>query len=100
MTKRKLIAIAGIGLVVAATSTGPSANAAFGFCSQPMAPSTYLSKPSKPYCAANRSCEEWEVNMYRNQVRNYYHDLKRYADEVDEFYRDAADYVECMSDLD
>jgi hypothetical protein len=100
MAKRKLVAVAGMCLALAVSSAAPSANAAFGFCSQPMAPTAYLSKPRKPFCATDRSCEQWEVDMYRNRVRDYYSNLRQYANEVDQFYRDAADYVDCMSDLD
>lgn len=78
----------------------PAATGAYSYCSEPRAPSIYLSKPTKPFCATTRNCEQWQVDMYRNEVRSYYNDLETYADDVDRYYRNAADYVECMSDLD
>ena len=65
-----------------------------------MAPSAFLTKPSKPYCATNRSCSDWEVSNYRREVSSYYDSLNRYAREVDEYYNQASSYVKCMSDLD
>lgn len=77
-----------------------SANAMLAYCSQPNAPSTYLSKPAKPYCAATRDCEEWQVSSYRNEVESYYRKLKTYAQEVEAYYADAGEYVQCMARLD
>lgn len=91
--------------LIAAFAAGGALNAqitsvAYGFCSQPYAPTTFLSKPNKPYCATNRNCSDWEVENYRTDVERYYRDLGRYANEVDQYYSDAVDYVGCMRDLD
>lgn len=77
-----------------------TANAAYGYCSQPNAPSTYLRKPSKPYCATNRTCSDWEVTSYRDELDRYFRNLRTYAEEVDSYYSDATDYISCMSKLD
>lgn len=77
-----------------------SASAAYGYCFQPSAPTAFLSKPTKPFCAASRSCSEWEVSSYRNEVDSYLRNLRNYADDVDRYYSEAAEYVRCMSDLD
>lgn len=78
-----------------------SADAMLRFCSQPMAPSLgYISKPSKPYCAATRTCSEWEVSSYKSEVESYFRKLRRYAEEVDTYYTEAGAYVKCMADLD
>ena len=74
--------------------------ASFGFCSQPMAPTVFLRKPSKPFCAARRNCTDVDVQMYRNEIDSYFRSLKNYANEVESYYADAAQYVKCMSDLD
>lgn len=74
--------------------------AAFGFCSRPSAPSAYLAKPSKPYCVISRSCSQWDVQNYRNEIDRYFDGLKRYAGDVDAYYSDAQNYIKCMADLD
>ncbi len=91
-----LVGAFGLGVVIGDTD----ANAALLYCSQPYAPSTYLSKPTKPFCIASRRCSEWEVRNYQNEVDRYFNDLRRYASEVDNYYEDAARYISCMSDLD
>lgn len=99
---RKLkVAIAIVGAFAAGTVVDiGTASAAYRFCSQPMAPSAYLRKPTKPFCASNRSCSEWEVSSYRDEVDRYFRKLKTYADEVESYYSEATDYVSCMSKLD
>lgn len=92
--------LAGTAMILALGSSAVPAQASFGFCSQPMAPSAFLSKPNKPYCISSRNCTEWDVSSYRTQVRTYYDALARYARDVDSYYADAASYVKCMSDLD
>lgn len=79
---------------------GGPASAAYGFCYEPSAPSAFLRKPTKPYCAATRSCSDWEVDAYRSEVDRYFRDLGIYADEVDSYYSDAVEYIRCMSELD
>lgn len=69
-----------------------------GYCSQPTAPSAYISKPSKPFCAPR--CSEWEVQTYRDELDRYFRRLKQYAQEVDDYYREAGEYVDCMAKLD
>lgn len=64
-----------------------------------MAPSTFLVKPNKPYCATSRNCSDWEVQNYRNEIDRYFDNLRRYAQEVDQYYSDAGDYISCMTDL-
>lgn len=80
--------------------TSDAALAAYGFCSAPMAPSAFLSKPNKPYCFAARNCSSWEIDSYKRSVSSYYDDLRRYAEQVDSYYERATKYVECMSYLD
>jgi hypothetical protein len=78
-----------------------AADAMLRYCSQPMAPSLgFISKPSKPYCAATRTCSDWDVSSYKSDVEQYFRKLKRYAEEVDTYYVEAGDYVKCMADLD
>lgn len=81
-------------------SASQPAIAAYGFCSQPTAPSPFLRKPSKPFCANDRSCERWEVDSYRNDVDRYFRSLKSYIADVDSYYSEAYSYAKCMSDLD
>jgi len=77
-----------------------AASAAYGFCSTPMAPSAFLSKPSKPYCFSARNCSEWQINSYKRDVDSYYENLRRYEEQVDDYYNSATKYVQCMSYLD
>lgn len=93
--------LGGIALAFAAGSLVSSqpAQAAFGICSQPFAPSAYLSKPDKPICAISRNCTETDVQEYREEVDDYFGHLKRYAGQVDDYYNDAQAYIKCMADL-
>lgn len=77
----------------------PEAHAS-SYCSQPMAPTTFLVKPMKPYCAWSKSCSQFEVDSYRNDVNRHFEQLKRYSREVNDFYSGASDYIECMAQLD
>ena len=90
--------------VAALATTLPLASAdavMMRYCSAPVAPSIgFVSKPSKPYCAATRSCEDWQVRSYQNDVEDYFRKLKRYANDVESFYSDAGSYVKCMATLD
>ena len=83
------------GALLAAAPT----QAAFGFCSQPTAPSAFLVKPNEPYCAISQNCSEWDVQNYRNEIDRYFDSLKRYARDVDQYYNDASSYISCMADL-
>jgi hypothetical protein len=88
-------------VVLVAMMTNISAPAQAAFCFEPKAPSIlFLRKPTKPYCASTQSCEEWEVESYKSDVRRYYRSLEDYASSVDRFYKQAAEYVGCMSKLD
>lgn len=90
-----------VAAVLIASNYSPTdAQAASGFCSQPMAPTSYLTKPRKPFCATTRSCDDWQVQAYRNEVSRYFNNLRNYADDLDRYYSNAVDYIECMSDLD
>lgn len=91
-----LVVAFGLGFI----SSSQPAKAAILFCSQPYAPTAYLSKPSKPYCLTFGQCERWEIDNYRSEVDRYFRSLSQYADEVDNYYADAVQYVRCMSDLD
>jgi hypothetical protein len=94
--------LGGITLAFTAGSLVSSqpAQAAFGICSQPFAPSVFLSKPDKPYCAISHDCTEADVQQYRDEINDYFDHLKRYAGEVDDYYNDAQTYIKCMADLD
>lgn len=75
--------------------------AAAALCLEPRAPSVlFLSKPSKPYCATSRSCEQWQVDSYKRDVARYYARLEEYLEEVDRFRKRAVEYAQCMADLD
>ena len=92
------IAVAGVATLALGSSASTPAGASLGFCMEPRAPSAYLSRPSKPYCY--NGCSSWEVDNYKSQVRTYYSELRMYADDVDHYYKNAGEYVECMSKLD
>ena len=98
MFKKNWLATCALALTIGGSSN--AALASYGYCSQPMAPSTYLNKPSKPYCATAGTCKQWDVDNYKNQVNSYYDSLNRYAREVDDYYEQASRYVKCMADLD
>lgn len=100
MGKLKITAALIAAFAAGAVANVGTANAAYGFCSQPFAPSVFLSKPGKPFCYSSRNCSEWQVNSYKSDVDRYYRDLRQYAGQVDSYYKDATKYVECMSYLD
>jgi hypothetical protein len=100
MGRSKVFSLAIIAALAGASVSSAPASAAYGFCSQPFAPTTFLTRPSKPYCAALRNCTELDVQQYRNEIDRYYSDLKRYATQVDDYYDAATAYVKCMADLD
>lgn len=97
MDIRKIMFVLLFSSLITASST---TKAAFAFCFSPIAPSLYISKPSKPYCAFNRSCSDWEVQSYTQEVERYFRKLKSHLYDVDKYYNDSYDYVKCMSDLD
>lgn len=83
------------------------------YCSEPNPPSRY-SKPDKPeppdrpYCAAARSCSQWEVNSYKSEIEEYNDDLEQYQSDVEGYVRklkayvdEALEYAQCeVRDLD
>ena len=86
-----------LGILVSTTSP---VIAAFGFCSKPFPPSDYFSKPTKPYCAASRTCKDYEVQSYKYEVEAHYRKLKNYLDDIDRYRDDAYQYAKCMAALD
>jgi hypothetical protein len=70
------------------------------FCTEPRAPMVYISRPTRPFCAATSNCTQFDVDYYRRTVREYFRQLQEYAEAVDRYYRSAGQYVECMSHLD
>jgi hypothetical protein len=70
------------------------------FCMAPRSPTFYDSKPTKPFCAALKSCTQYDVDHYKRDVANYFNNLRTYADEVDRHYKKQSEYIECLSDLD
>lgn len=76
------------------------AQAGYGFCMEPRAPSLFVTKPQKPFCAATHSCEQWEVDMYKSAVNRYFDSLQTYLVDVDSYRKKAYEYAECMADLD
>jgi hypothetical protein len=90
-----------IAITVAGSSiASSSAQALQGYCVEPRAPTAYLHRPARPFCASNGGCEEWEISSYRSAVQRYFADIEQYARDVDRYYSQAAQYVECMSRLD
>lgn len=79
-----------------------SADAAYGYCFEPRAPSvTFLTKPSKPFCAMSREgCDEWEIRMYRSEVERYVNELQQYLDDVEKYRKKAYEYAQCMAEPD
>lgn len=99
MTGDKLKLLALVGCALAMPASQP-AQAALAYCSEPDAPSVYIRKPMKPFCASSRSCSSWEVTNYKNDVDRYFRSLKSYLADVDTYYEEAYDYAKCMADLD
>lgn len=98
--KLRMLITAGLAFAAGVSVPTYQANAQFGYCVQPHAPTVFLSQPRRPFCATTRSCSEWEVSSYQRQVSNYFDDLRRYAGQVDSYYEDAQRYIECMATLD
>lgn len=89
-----------VAALLVALPTSDSTAALAGFCMQPRAPSFFARKPSKPFCAMDRSCDQWEVDNYKSDIERYFRSLKSYLGEVDTYYEEAYAYAKCMSDLD
>lgn len=100
MRKLKIVTAFVAAFGAGSLATSDAALAAYGFCSAPMAPTAFLSKPGKPYCFSARNCSSWQIDSYKNDVDRYYENLRRYARQVDDYYEGATKYVECMSYVD
>lgn len=85
--------------IVSFMSVSSSAAGAYSFCLEPRAPSlTFLTKPSKPYCAMSRSgCKQWEIDMYRLELEQYVNRLQEYLDDVEKYRKKAYEYAQCMA---
>jgi hypothetical protein len=99
VNSKSLGAIA-LAFVAGSLVSSQPAQAALGFCTQPYAPTIFLRKPDKPFCAISRSCTELDVQNYRDDIDRYFDRLKQYAGQVDDYYNDARTYIKCMADLD
>ncbi len=73
---------------------------AAGFCFEPRAPTLYVSKPTKPFCAVRRECSQWKVDSYKSELERYFNSLVQYRVELDKYYKNAYEYIECMAELD
>lgn len=91
-----------------------SAEQSHAYCSDPsfyqtapVAPSSY-SKPDVPFCLSTYSysgthtCDDWEVDSYLDEVKDYVRKLQNYADEANDFANtairfanEAMDYAKC-----
>jgi hypothetical protein len=100
MIDRKARSLALIAALAALIGPAMPAGAAFGFCMSPTAPTFFGSKPSKPFCATNRSCSQWEVDSYKRDIEQHFDKLERYVRQVDDFNEQARTYVRCMSEID
>ena len=79
----------------------------------PDPPSTYNrpEPPRPPYCldafSGTHTCEDWEIDGYNDEFRQYKYELEAYREELrqyvsdaEDFAYDASDYAECeISDL-
>lgn len=93
MSARPTIAmLAALGALMASSPATAS-----GYCSMPMPPTTYLTKPRVPSCY--NGCERYQIEAYRRDVDRYYEQLRSYLRAVDQYRSDAYDYARCMVDL-
>ena len=102
VSERVLWLTRGAFQVVAVTlmlMVGGSVRAGYSMCIQPHAPDLFIVKPSKPFCAATRSCSSFDVSNYQDDVDRYYKKLKAYLADVDQFQSEAYDYAKCMADI-
>ena len=57
------------------------------------------SRPARPYCAAIKTCLQWEVDKYQRDMENYAEELKRYVQQVHKaanaYVADAVTYAKC-----
>lgn len=100
-------------LAVFAAIIGP-VEQSHAYCSEPsfyqtgpVAPGSY-SKPDVPFCLSTYSysgthtCNDWEIDSYRDEVKDYVRKLQDYADEANDFANaailfanEAVDYAKC-----
>src|SRR6476659_10108285 len=99
MSKR-ILRVSTLVLLAAVMGGGSPAQASFGFCMEPRAPSLFASRPQKPYCATTHSCEQWQVDSYKIEVTQYFDALQTYLVNVDAYRKKAYEYAQCMADLD
>ena len=90
-----------IGWAAALCAFLAAAPAQAAFCMEPKAPSMlFVTKPNKPWCARDRSCDQWEVNSYKSQLERYFSQLEEYLADVDRYRKKAVEYANCMAQLD
>ncbi|SEQ78210.1 hypothetical protein SAMN05216548_107210 [Faunimonas pinastri] len=78
---------------------------AWGYCSEPSfsssapnAPSS-SSRPSVPYCleeyriTGRPTCQSWEIDSYKSELRDYIEKLQRYANESIDFAKEAISFA-------
>jgi hypothetical protein len=85
----------------------PAAAHAQFYCSAPSAPSTFSrptkpDAPRKPFCDAMRNCQQYEVDLYNEQLRRYRRESSQYVEEAKDYIArlkryvdDANAYAEC-----
>ena len=93
------LALMSVVILLPLTATR-AATVGTSFCMEPRAPSLYIVKPTRPFCAASRSCSEFEVSSYKRSVDSYFSELRQYVSDVDRFSKKAYEYAQCMTDLD
>lgn len=75
--------------------------AAYGFCSEPSAPSSWSkpTKPAVPYCvnewAGTHTCDDWEIDNYNSAIRSYNFDVENYIADLRQYVEDAIEYAKC-----
>lgn len=77
-----------------------TSNNLLAFCIAPSPPfGGPPSKPRAPYCvneySRTHTCDNWEIDAYENELRNYRYDIERFVDDLQDYLREAQDYVNC-----
>ena len=76
---------------------------AFGYCTKPYASAPQMpwtDPPAAPNCIRYgdvSQCEDWELQRYRDEMKDFIFSMERYAEEVREYARESAEYTECMA---
>ena len=72
--------------------------------SEPGAPRSY-ERPDLPYCWHDRSCDQWDVDGYINEINDYIDKLRDYTQEAADFanaaiqfQNDAVEYAKCEAE--